>query len=839
MKPWFGLTILLGLFAVPRTQSLDFGDDDKLFTLVLLQMITNNNDPNAMQSLYPLLLTSIMGDDNADTSNAMYYLLLGAGDDERMQEWLPLILNNGEKSTSDKLLMLIFMQRNRVVADTGMNSMFPLHLLNANDKKFCQASGGTCTCEEDNSEMLLYTMLLNSRGVGGQNEYTNFMYLLFDDDSCKGSYLNDDPCTCDEVEGGIDAVTWMLMMQMAPQAVNNNLPERPPQRAIDVKSLLKQQLFSNLGPEMSWMMNFQGADTQALMKFQMATQMGIPPDVLTLLESKGSRTDEERFALIQWMSQGSNLSIETMSLMLGIEDAKQFYIQSMIENGSVDPLTASLMLASQGNVGKEKMKELLIMAATNPNINPDTFATITRPYVPTLPEGIFPGQDLYFIHIEMLELNTCAFVEPEQRKPCMRNMGSFVTAEQCEVYPYCCYNPYIGEDSVPWCYYNIFFVFHDQYRLRVKEADQFKGPQDCPGLFRYGIELDPFMYFQAANQILSNHQATIGNYEYTNVDVASNAASPITKLQKLIHLRRDMGFPGITEFHCRAIKGSCWDPNAASYPAQYNIPQCYEEEVIGNADDNLNLYDPELFKPVVPEQFRAQEGECDTNYFHISTLYYERRACTFDIDMIRYGHEYHPLRVPTKEDCIFRLGCCWEESDDIMDRYNFMPRCYKRVTNELEDDRLFQMTKVTDANDCGTVANPTACANVANSDSKICGQEVVAFIDNHFAAGSAERANIKAYNGRNIDDIFGYFAASAIANADLVNGIPETIDDYCLFHRRFLNKFPKSCNSPDKDDSNCQFWNLFDLFNREKVRADSERFSGIPADLRDMVDDIF
>merc|ERR1712226_1019573 len=109
--------------------------------------------------------------------------------------------------------------------------------------------------------------------------------------------------------------------------------------------------------------------------------------------------------------------------------------------------------------------------------------------------------------------------------------------------------------------------------------------------------------------------AVNGNF-FSQTSAITNANS---KLAKLIHYRRDVGFAGVTEFHCRAILGACWDAQAAQYSATYAIPQCYEEQKIEMAGGaSLQLYDPKLFKPVVPKQFQAVEGECDTNYFHIS-----------------------------------------------------------------------------------------------------------------------------------------------------------------------------------------------------------------------------
>merc|ERR1711881_81172 len=58
------------------------------------------------------------------------------------------------------------------------------------------------------------------------------------------------------------------------------------------------------------------------------------------------------------------------------------------------------------------------------------------------------------------------------------------------------------------------------------------------------------------------------------------------------------------------------------------------------------------------------------------------------IDMIKYGHEFNPLNEPSRQDCLFRLGCCYEDNDEVMQQYPFMPRCYHRVKNEVIDSRL-------------------------------------------------------------------------------------------------------------------------------------------------------
>jgi hypothetical protein len=681
-------------------------------------------------------------------------------------------------------------------------------------------------CKTDNSEMLLYIMLLNGNSVGPGSVYNNFMFMMFDDNKCDGKKADGSSCTCstsDKIEGGIDAVTYMMLMQMNPVA-KKQLPPSPPQRSIDVRDLLKQQMFTNLGPEYAWMANVNDAEASDLVKFQLYQQMGIPPNVMSLLSNRGqAKTSDEKFALIQWMSQGNqDLNIETMSMMLGIEDSKQFYIHSMIEQGNVDPMTASMLLASSGSVSPEKMKEMLILAATG-QIDPETFATIARPYVPQLPAGIYPGQDLYFIHLEMLDLNTCAMIEPQKRRACGSNFGSYITAEQCEVHPYCCYNPYFGKvKDVPWCYYNIFFVFHDQYKLRVREADKFKGPQDCPPLFRYGLNLDPFMYYKAVND-LSFVQNSFGSESSQK----SAATSATTKLGKLIHYRRDVGFAGIEEFHCRAILGACWDPNAAQYSATYNIPQCYEEQKIELASTTLQLYDPKLFKPVVPKQFQAAEGECDTNYFHISTLYYKRRACTYSIDMIKYGHEFNPLNEPSRQDCLFRLGCCYEDNDEVMQQYPFMPRCYHRVKNEIIDARLHDYKLVYNTADwhksTATYDNERACGsdNIDKFLGKITGVTKAAILSHYTSAtgllaGEEHLAAAEKHAG--------------VALNKFNNAKTKLDANLCLYMR--TDYFSTITSAAD-------FWKAFDVFDKQYIIETQVPQANIPVSLRGLMKDLF
>lgn len=97
--------------------------------------------------------------------------------------------------------------------------------------------------------------------------------------------------------------------------------------------------------------------------------------------------------------------------------------------------------------------------------------------------------------------------------------------------------PDASADSIPSCYYNVFFVFYDQFSLEVQPLTKFPQPADCLPLFRFGFDLQPevWEYFLMTDK---------------------------TKI--LVNDRTQCGFPGITKFHCVAIRGCCFDEESGS-----------------------------------------------------------------------------------------------------------------------------------------------------------------------------------------------------------------------------------------------------------------------------------
>jgi len=404
-----------------------------------------------------------------------------------------------------------------------------------------------------------------------------------------------------------------------------------------------QQLavLANLGSDQS---------TKEMIKTQLLASIGLPIElvhyILMNMEFSSESEEANTNALIRFLASSGTLPPAIIPLLLNKdENAEEFYLISMIESGEMDPLTGLLTLAENSdNFDKDDILDILVQTLLGGDIQ-DLLAGIIRPYLPKLPEGVFPGDSLYFAHFESLGVNTCALHDLRNRYECGY---AGIAAADCEISPYCCYSPVFMTDvqasdssegaitaasAIPWCYYNVFFVFTDSFALTVKQIGEFAAPLQCPTLWKYNLGLD---------------------------DSYAHLLSESSSLEKLANEREECGFPGITQFHCVAIRGCCWDAKSP-----LGVPQCFQPKDIPTFDaDNI----PDAYKPV--------DGVCNVNKLQIPVLYFLRKPATYPLEFHKWGFDVN--QKPTRMDCLTRLAGCWEENEEVVAAYPDVPRCYQR-----------------------------------------------------------------------------------------------------------------------------------------------------------------
>jgi len=392
-----------------------------------------------------------------------------------------------------------------------------------------------------------------------------------------------------------------------------------------------------------------GLSSKEMIKMQLMSQMGISTELVHLILNNGKFAegdDANKNAMIKFLASSGAIPAALVPFLVKSDNAKEFYTFSMLESGAVNPLVGLLMLAKTNpSFDKETILELIMQSTMNGNPD-DLLYGITTPYIPELPYGIFPGSQLSFAHFEGLGINTCSLHDLRNRFECGY---TGISAADCEYAPYCCYSPVFMTDkqveestagaitaasSIPWCYYNVFFVYHEQFYLEVAQVGGFAAPLQCPPFWKYGLQIDDSM-------------AAL---------VSGNAA-----FSKLTNERQECGFPGISEFQCVAIRGCCWDENVP-----YGQSQCFQAV-------DIPSFDPAN----IPTAYQPVDGMCDTNIYKIPMLYYQRKAVNYPLAFHTFGG-YDIFQEPNRSDCLTKLGACYEDDESVVAQYPKIPRCYAR-----------------------------------------------------------------------------------------------------------------------------------------------------------------
>jgi len=537
------------------------------------------------------------------------------------------------------------------------------------------AEDDLCMCF-DQTDPMLWLALVNKFSGGkdtaeGLSKHEQLIAILTElfNQPCEG-YLKSQKefqCSCNRTTEGHEALYMHVIMseQDVLDNITNNAAvqefmqkkmNRPSTRISSevIMNFMLQSMGSTMDPMMLAYLTrdkTSGISSSEYLKQMILSSLGVDSSLAHLLLNGGlNSADTNKVAMINYMTASGALDPAFVPMMLGVQHGKSFYIESLVESGAVDPLVGLLLIGKTTGVDNSKLMEILIESVSSPN-REEYLASIYEPYVPGLPAGIYPGSALYFAHFELLGVNTCALHDLRNRINCGYNG---ITAAECETAPYCCYSPIFLDDvtvkavtgntilsasAIPWCYYNIFFVLYDSYHMVVKTAGEFASPIACRGLFKYGLNIDATLY-------------------------ALLSASTTNPLAKYMIARTDCGFPGITEFHCVAIRGCCWDSKNVNIPG---VPQCYNK----NGDVSVQF----SFSNI-PAAYVPAPGSCNINRRQIRSLYYKRTACHYTFDFYKFG--YNALSVPNRLDCLTRLGCCYEDDDSVAELYPFVPRCYTR-----------------------------------------------------------------------------------------------------------------------------------------------------------------
>ncbi|XP_077966752.1 uncharacterized protein LOC120341815 [Styela clava] len=674
---------LVCLFAVSAlalpTRKYNSNTDTAICVFSLLSVQKRGGDPtNMLKDISPYLSREKKLDNNARQLLLIAGGLTSAQAEKMLNEILPILAGEG-KSPYEQLMAIMFMA-DRVCADgercNGDDyTLFPF--LTMGEERGCIAdeikanyrvsSDDKCVCN-DQDNVLLWIALLDeiqeAARTGNKSAITQhlpnqlpvILMMLMAETPCDGTIQGTNRrCQCERVTEGNDGILMQYMVNApggqeilteSAKVKVQQYSREPTTRAGNANLMQMMMLQGNVNPMYLPFLTGGASSSQKMMQL-LAANMGLDPATTQLLLNGGFNKDGNKVALINYMANKGVVSPDAVPFVLGVDKGSTFFLQSMIQSGAIDPVMGNLLLAKQTGASQGEVFELITQLLSGKKTDLKDFG---KPFIPSLPSGIFPGMKLFFQHFERLGINTCSLHDLRNRFNCGYDG---ISAAQCEVLPYCCYNPVFLTDNevrdmtddaitsaaaVPWCYYNVFFIYYESFSLSVKRPGEFARPASCLPLFKYGLNIDASIYYSFAK------------------DKSSSS------INSLINMREECGFPGITEFHCVAIRGCCWDAYAS-----YKVPQCFKPN--GASSDISDLND-------IPLAYQPKNQTCSVNYYQFPILYYRRIACMPTFDMFTKGRD--PLKIPDKYECLWDLGCCYEENDEVSKKFDYVPRCYKR-----------------------------------------------------------------------------------------------------------------------------------------------------------------
>ncbi|CAK8678866.1 unnamed protein product [Clavelina lepadiformis] len=681
--------LVAGAFATPaeriNRQPQNGIDDDALLNFALITMQKQGGDPmDLLQAVLPSLVDDVTNE--LDYERQLLFLATGGFKDGMaesiLRDLMPMMKAKG-KTTQEQMMTLMYISNlfcsKNSTADPecpeDAKILIPLMLMtseracgyNETTDEGAASEDDICMCKEQTDAMFWLNLFesfwqkdIAKKSKAAVDQFPTAMMMMLNSASCDGSWKSGNgACQCTSVTKGHEPLLMQYLFtsknvqdRLTPSQRTDlqELMGSPSQRVSSLQDFLFASAAGSTSPQILSLLQNQGESQSEILRQLILSSIPLSSSLVQILLNGGFNDDDNKVSLINYLTNIGSTDTSILPFLLGVENGQNFYLSNLIESGSIDPIIGLVLLANQAGTSQDELLEIIVDALAESRENPDYFTSLGRPYIPTLPAGIYPGSQLFFAHFETLEVNTCSLHDLRNRFEC-GYIG--ISAAECEVQPYCCYNPIFLTDvevrnatdnditsaiAVPWCYYNIFFIYYDSFYMEVQKPGGFASAIQCYGLFKYGLRLDPSLYY------------------------LFNPSDSNNGIGRLVNQRLECGFPGITEFQCVAIRGCCWDGEAP-----YRVPQCYRP----NGPTELDFdYDK------IPVAYRPPIGSCNVNIYQIPLLYYDRVACKYSFDFYIAG--YNILAIPNRLDCLTKLGCCYEDNDEIVDRFPFMPRCYQR-----------------------------------------------------------------------------------------------------------------------------------------------------------------
>ena len=159
-----------------------------------------------------------------------------------------------------------------------------------------------------------------------------------------------------------------------------------------------------LGEDLGGVMGTPQEERPEKMQEYVLGKMGIDEPVIPLLlADPADLTGADKLNIFSWLNKGRSISPNVIRLLLGQGndeiDIKEMYLESLIAGGSIDERTGMLISALMSGQPRSTLIDIFFRASRG-MLLPNHF----DPDLSVLPQGIYPGQKMFYVHVESIGL---------------------------------------------------------------------------------------------------------------------------------------------------------------------------------------------------------------------------------------------------------------------------------------------------------------------------------------------------------------------------------------------------------------------------------------------------